>query len=151
MLIREDPATELTVATRILARAGALAETDRVTLRAGEVCYVSARGVSNHTMTPYDVAIVRIADGIVLWSEPPADVERYLVEYRRDVRLGAVIATKRGMVNGAALHVSAVRALGEHDVPGDADAVEAAWRRLVVEARSNGTLIGAFPHGADER
>lgn len=36
MLIREEPATELTVATRILAHAGALADEGRVALLTGE-------------------------------------------------------------------------------------------------------------------
>ena len=41
MLIREEPATELVVATRILARAERLAADGRGTLRAGEVVYVA--------------------------------------------------------------------------------------------------------------
>src|SRR5213075_402547 len=78
VLIREEPATELTVATRILAHADALGRDGHVVLLAGEVVYAAGDGVSNHTMTPYDISIVRLRDGLDLFGTPPADVGRYL-------------------------------------------------------------------------
>src|SRR5262245_3136982 len=41
VLVREEPATDLTIATRILSRAGALASDGRVTLRLYDVMYVA--------------------------------------------------------------------------------------------------------------
>src|SRR5207247_4906539 len=82
MLIREQPATELTVATRILARADALAPEGRVTLRLHEVLYVGGRGVSNHTMTPYDIVSILLADGTALFGAPPDDVDEYVAAHR---------------------------------------------------------------------
>src|SRR5258705_2057036 len=82
VLIREHPATELTVATRILARADALAPDGRITLRLNDVLYVAARGVSNHTMTQYDVVSILIADGATLLGNPPDDVDEYLAAHR---------------------------------------------------------------------
>ncbi|MGH2379335.1 MAG: hypothetical protein ACRDGT_12795, partial [Candidatus Limnocylindria bacterium] len=79
LLIREVPATELTVATRILAHLGALPADGRVALRVGsDVVYLAARGVTVEVMTPYDVAAVRFGDGAVLAGQPPKDAGRYL-------------------------------------------------------------------------
>ena len=155
MLIREDPATELTVATRILARAGALPDAGRVTLRVGEVAYVVGGGVSNHTVTPYDVAIVRIADGDLLAGVWPPDIERYLERYRAGPLIASVIATGAGLIGDTSLRACAVRVLEMSDpapagsAPATRDAIEAAWLRLVTEARVSGALIGAFPAGTE--
>src|SRR5258708_30345466 len=99
MLIREDPATELTVATRILAHAGALASDGRVAALVGtEVVYLAARGISPHTMTPYDVAAVRLGDGSVLAGEPPEDFARYLAALRTTGSRAAAGAAQRPVV-----------------------------------------------------
>src|SRR5688500_10230203 len=53
LLIHEIPATELTVATRILAHLGALAQGGCVALRVGsDVVYLAGRGVVTEVMTP---------------------------------------------------------------------------------------------------
>ena len=150
MLIREEPATEATVATRILARAGLLPAEGRVTVRAGEVVYVSAHGVSNHTMTPYDTAIVRIADGEILFGMPPADLERYLAVYRAHPDAGSVIARADGTLeHGTTLRRCALRLLAEPGGGGGESAGDDRWRALVADARVAGTLIGAFPLGEE--
>src|SRR5688500_20180792 len=82
VLIREHPATELTVATRILAREDALAPEGRITLRLNDVLYVAGRGVSNHTMTPYDVVSILLAAGSQLLGVPPDDLAEYVAAHR---------------------------------------------------------------------
>ena len=150
MLIREEPATEVTVATRILAHAGVLPAEGRVTVRAGEVVYVSARGVSNHTMTPYDTAIVRIADGQVLFGIPPTDLERYLAVYRAHPDVGSVIARADGALeSAAALQPCALRLLEERGGVAGGSAGDERWRALVADARVVGALLGAFPLGEE--
>src|SRR3989442_15399681 len=84
MLIREQPATELTVATRVLARTGALGDTGRITMRLGDVVYVAGRAVSNQTMTPYDVVAVLVMDGTSFAGEPPEGIDTYGAIYRTD-------------------------------------------------------------------
>ena len=85
LLIREVPATELTVATRILAHLGALPRGGRLALRVGaDVVYLAGREVLAEVMTPYDVAAVRLADATVLAGDPPGDAERYLATLRSD-------------------------------------------------------------------
>lgn len=149
MLIREEPATELAIATRILARAERLAPDGRVTLRAGEVVYVAARGTSSHSLTPYDVAIVRLADGDRLLGVPPDDIARYLDVYRAHPAVASVIARADGaLLSGTGLRACALRALAD-GAPAGEDAVERAWQGLVAEARVAGALIGAFPQGAE--
>lgn len=154
VLIREEPATELVVATRVLARAERLAPDGRATLRTGEVVYVAGRGVSNHTVTPYDVAIVRIVDGDRLAGVPPEDIDRYLALYRADPAIASVIARVDGvLVAGPSLRACALLVLaGGAPAAGSApwdDTREGAWRALVAEARIAGALIGAFPPGGE--
>lgn len=134
MLIREEPATELTVATRILAHADALGGGGHVVLVTGEVVYVAGAGVSNHTMTPYDVAIVRLRDGLDLFGEPPPDVGGYLDALRShpDARAAAVAADGT-LVTADALG-SLVLAL-----------LHRPWDEAEAQARSAGALIGAYP------
>jgi len=135
MLIREEPATELTVATRILARAGALAPDGRVAVVVGtDVVYVTARGASPHTMTPYDVAALHLADGTVLFGDPPDDAERYRDALRRspDARAAALAADGR-LVTAASLRACVAALLGT------------SWDYAESEARAAGALIGAYP------
>lgn len=148
MLIREQPATELTVATRILARADALPPAGRLTLRLHDVVYVAARGVSNHTMTPYDVASVLLVDGSPLVGVAPDDIDEYLAAHRAAPAAESVGRGTDGIVVAApSLRACAMRLLarrrGERE-PAEAS-LERAWEGLVADARISGALIGAFP------
>jgi len=136
VLIREEPATELTVATRILAHAGALADDGRVALVIGEVVYVSGEGVSNHTMTPYDVTIVRLRDGLALFGTPPRDVERYLDALRtRPEARATALAFDGTLVTADSLRAAVATLIGRP------------WDDAEAHAKSAGALIGAYPVG----
>ena len=136
MLIREDPATELTVATRILAHADALAADGRVALLTGEVVYVAAAGIPNHTMTPYDVTIVRLRDGLDLFGTPPADVARYLDALRSSPgSTTAALAADGTLVTADGL-AGLVLAL-----------LHRPWQEAESQAKAAGALIGAYPVG----
>lgn len=148
VLIREQPATELTVATRILARADALAPEGRITLRLHDVLYVAARGVSNHTMTPYDVASILIADGTPLLGLPPADVDEYIAAHRAAPDAKSAGRGSDGViVTAPSLRACAVALLARRsgELGPDAASLERAWEALVADARIAGALIGAFP------
>lgn len=139
MLIREAPATELTVATRILARAGALAEDGRMALLVGsEVVYLAARGIAAVSMTPYDVAALRLADGLPLWAEPPPDTERYLEALRGAPEARAAALRGDGTIVTAASARACVAAL-----------LRRPYEELEAEARLTGALFGAYPAGAE--
>ncbi len=149
MLVREQPATELTIATRILARAGALGSSDRITLRLNDVFYVGGQGVGLATMTPYDVSVVLVADGSVLHGVPPLDVDAYVAAHRRWPDAGSVVRCTDGeYLSAPTLRACAVlvlrRARGEKDSSAEAT-IEHVWRDLVAQARVSGALIGAFP------
>lgn len=150
MLIREQPATELTVATRILARAGALSPDGRITLRLHDVLYVAGRGVSNHTMTPYDVVSILVADGSPLLGVPPDDLTEYLAAHRDAPGAGSVGRGSDGIIVAApSLRACAITLLARHRRergPDDAT-FEHVWHELVGEARVAGALIGAFATG----
>jgi ribulose-5-phosphate 4-epimerase/fuculose-1-phosphate aldolase len=136
MLIREEPATDLTVATRILAHADALARDGRVVLVTGEVVYVAGVGVSNHTMTPYDVTIVRLRDGLQLFGSPPSDVDRYLDALRaRPEAQAAALAADGTFVTADSLHAVVATLL---HLP---------WDEAEAHAKATGALIGAYPAG----
>jgi ribulose-5-phosphate 4-epimerase/fuculose-1-phosphate aldolase len=136
VLIREEPATELTVATRILAHGGALAADGHVALVTGEVVYVAGDGISNHTMTPYDVTIVRLRDGLDLFGTPPSDIGRYLDALRaRPEARAAVLAEDGTLVTGDGL--SSVVAMLVHRP----------WDEAEAHAKAAGALIGAYPPG----
>jgi ribulose-5-phosphate 4-epimerase/fuculose-1-phosphate aldolase len=148
VLIREQPATELTVATRILARAEALAPQGRITLRLYDVLYVAGRGVSNHTMTPYDIVSVLLADGTPLLGVPPDDMDEYLAAHHAAPDAESVGRGSDGVIVAApslraCATVLLARRRGERG-PDDAT-LERAWDELVADARVAGALIGAFP------
>jgi len=148
VLIREQPATELTVATRILARADALAPQGRITVRLNDVLYVGGRGVSNHTMTPYDVVSILVVDGSPLLGEPPDDAADYLAAHRAEPEAGSVGRGVDGViVTASSLRACAVALLarrsGERWPHGAS--LERVWEELVAQARVAGALIGAFP------
>ena len=136
LLIREDLGAELARVTRILSYAGALSADARITALAGEVVYVGARGVANATMTPYDIAIVRVTDADALRAEPPADIERYLAVYRSSPLVRAVAAGLDGsMVKGLSLLACAKATLLRADP-------EDSWERAATDAASHGAFIG---------
>src|SRR5256885_8160655 len=90
MLVREQPAVALAIATRILFRAGALQDDGRITLRLSDVVYIGGRGVGLATITPYDVAVLLVSDGSTLHGEPPPDAIAYLEAHRRSPDAGSV-------------------------------------------------------------
>lgn len=141
MLIREAPATELTVATRILARAGVLAADGCMALLVGsEVVYLPGRGVAAASMTPYDVAAVRLADGLPLSGDPPEDAERYLVALRRAHEARAVALRRDGALVTAASSRDCVATL-----------LGRPYDDLETEARLTGALFGAYPPESETR
>ena len=136
VLIREDLGTELARITRILSYAGALAADGRITTLAGEVVYIAARGIANATMTPYDIAIVRLADADVLRAEAPAGMERYLAVYRSSPLVRAVAQAADGsLVKGLTLLACAKATLLRADP-------EDSWDRAEREATARGAFIG---------
>lgn len=148
VLIREQPATELTIATRILARAEALAPEGRITLRLHDVLYLAGRGVSSHTMTPYDVISILIVDGSPLLGVPPDDLHEYVAAHLAAPEAESVGRGSNGVLVAApSLRACAISLLarrsGEQGTHGPS--LEQVWEELVAEARISGALIGAFP------
>src|SRR2546425_2332039 len=112
MLVREQPATDLAIATRILTRAGALAADGRITERLGDVLYIGGRGIGLATMTPYDVAVVLVSDGSTLHGAAPDDMDAYLDAYRRSPRIGSVArVVKDEYVTAPSLRACVIAAL----------------------------------------
>ncbi len=148
MLVREQPATELVIATRILARAGALAAEGRVTLRLHDVVYIGGRSASLSTITPYDVAVVLYSDGSTLHGSPPDDMPAYIEAHRRAAMAASVARVADGAyLSARSLRSCVVAALrrvrGQEDAPDDTT-IETVWTELVSQARITGALIGAF-------
>ncbi len=146
--MRDQPATELAIATRILARAHALAAEGRITLQLRDVVYIGGRDASPATMTPYDVAVLLLEDGSVLHGSPPPDAPDYLRAHR-ELRAGSVARGADGaLVTARDLRACVVatlrRARGE-DATHDEHVIERTWLDLVSDARVTGALIGAFP------
>ena len=141
MLIREAPATELSIATRILARAGVLADDGCLAVLVGtEVVYLAGRGVAAASMTPYDVAAVRLADGFPLGGDPPDNAERYLAALRRAGEARAAALRKDGTLVTAPSARDCVAAL-----------LGRPYEDLEAEARLTGALFGAYPPESEMR
>lgn len=142
--VREDLSTELAVATRVLAHAGALAPEGRITVLAGEILYVAGRGVPNDRMTPYDVVPVWLVDGHVFQGTPPNDLQRYLAAHRDDPAVKSAALCADGiLVTGRSLRDCALVAL-RRTRPG-AEVDDRAWEEAEAEARAAGALVGAYP------
>lgn len=140
LLIREIPATELTVATRILAHLGALASGGCAALRVGsDVVYLAGRGVVTEVMTPYDVAAVRFGDGVVLAGEPPEDAGRYLEALRRAPGAAVAAAAPDGTLAVAPALAPLVERL-----------TGLGWEEALERTRVRGGLVGAYPAEASE-
>lgn len=148
MLVRERPATELTVATRILSRAGALAPDGRITLRLGDVLYIGGRGAGLATITPYDIAVVLLSDGSSLHGLPPDDTAAYLDAHRRTPDTVSVARVGEGEYLCApslrSCVVAALRRARGEEATSDDITIERLWTDLVAQARISGALIGAF-------
>jgi hypothetical protein len=149
VLVREQPATELTIATRILARAGALSADDRITLRLRDVMYIGGRGIGLPTMTPYDIAVVLVADASTLHGVPPDDTPAYVEAHRRWPDAASVArSSDAAYLSAPTLRGCVVallrRARGEQATT-DETTIEQVWLELVSQARLSGALIGAFP------
>lgn len=134
------PATELTVATRILAHLGTLGDGGRVALRVGsDVAYLCGATVSPTTMTPYDVAAVRVRDALGLAGDVPEDAAAYCVLFRSDP---AAVAAARdragGLVSAGSLAALVERLAG------------VGWEEASARVRSVGGLVGAYPAGVED-
>jgi hypothetical protein len=148
MLVREQPATDLVIATRILARASALAPDGRITLRLHDVVYIGGRGASLATITPYDVAVLLYSDGSTLHGSPPDDAAVYLEAHRRAPLAASVARVSDGeYLSAGSLRscvVAALRRARGEDPTSDETTIESVWTELVAQARVTGALIGAF-------
>jgi len=105
-----------------------------VVLLTGEVVYVAGDGVSNHTMTPYDVTIVRLRDGLDLFGTPPNDLARYLDALRAHPEARAAAFAVDGTLVTADSLPSIVATL-----------LHRPWDEAEAHARAAGALIGAYP------
>ena len=65
-----------------MAAAGLFDMHGHISLRDGDVAYINGRRASRISVTPAQVAVVRIADGAVLSGEPPAETPLHLGCYR---------------------------------------------------------------------
>jgi ribulose-5-phosphate 4-epimerase/fuculose-1-phosphate aldolase len=148
VLVREQPAVDLAIATRILFRAGALPEDGRITLRLNDVVYIGGRGVGLATITPYDMAVLLLSDGSTLHGAPPADAIAYLDAHRRAPNAGSVVRVATAEFLSAstlrACVVAALRRARGEEGSSDEMTIEAVWNEVVSQARISGALIGAF-------
>ena len=102
----------------------------------GEVVYLAADGVPNHTMTPYDVTITRLRDGLELFGTPPADAARYLDALRAlPSARAAALAADGTLVTADSLHAVVATLLHRP------------WDEAEAHAKASGALIGAYPVG----
>ncbi len=70
------------LACRVMAAAGLFDMHGHISLRDGDVAYINGRRTSRISVTPDEVAIVKIADGAVVSGEPPAETPLHLGCYR---------------------------------------------------------------------
>lgn len=98
-----------------------------------EVVYLAGRGVGVATMTPYDVAALRVSDGLELAGIPPVDATRYLDALRAAPRARAVALVAAGDLASAPDVVALVEGLT--GVP---------WAEAEARARAAGALLGAY-------
>ena len=87
-------------------------------------------------MTPYDVTIVRLRDGLDLFGTPPVDVARYLDALRS--RTGAT---------AAALAADGTLVVAEGLGPLVQVLLHRPWEEAEAQAKASGGLIGAYPVG----
>ena len=70
------------LACRVMAIAGLFDMHGHISLRDGDVAFINGRRTSRVSVTPEQVAIVRIVDGTVVSGEPPAETPLHLGCYR---------------------------------------------------------------------
>jgi hypothetical protein len=110
----------------VLARNGRVA-----TLVGADVVYLMGRAATAATMTPYDVAAVRLADGLVLAGEPPEDADRYVDALRSDRAHRAAADAIDGLVTAPDLAELVERV------------TRLSWSEAELQARAAGALVGA--------
>jgi len=96
--------------------------------------YVGGRGATAATMTPYDVAAVRLSDGLELAGSAPDDADQY----------------RRALRSDPSARVAALVASGDLVTAGDvADLLQRVarlpWTEAEARARAAGALVGAYP------
>lgn len=112
-----------------------LAPDGRLALRVGsEVVYLAGGAVSASTMTPYDVAAVRLVDGMRLAGTPPADAGRYLAALRADPGSRVAALTGSDDLATASDVVQLVERLAK-----------TSWTEAEARVRASGGLVGAYP------
>jgi ribulose-5-phosphate 4-epimerase/fuculose-1-phosphate aldolase len=70
------------LACRVMAAAGLFDMHGHISLRQGDVAYINGRRFSRLSVTPAQVAVVKIADGSVVSGEAPAETALHLGCYR---------------------------------------------------------------------
>ena len=78
------------LACRVMAAAGLFDMHGHISLRNGDVVYINGRRSSRVSVTPAQVAVVRVADGSVVSGEPPAETALHLGCYRARPEIGSV-------------------------------------------------------------
>ena len=72
----------IALACRVMAVAGLFDMHGHISLRDGDLAYINGRRTSRVSVTPAEVAIVKVADGAVVSGEPPAETPLHLGCYR---------------------------------------------------------------------
>jgi ribulose-5-phosphate 4-epimerase/fuculose-1-phosphate aldolase len=70
------------LACRVMAVAGLFDMHGHISLRDGDVAYINGRRTSRISVKPDEIAVVTVADGSVLFGEPPAETPLHLGCYR---------------------------------------------------------------------
>jgi ribulose-5-phosphate 4-epimerase/fuculose-1-phosphate aldolase len=70
------------LACRVMAAAGLFDMHGHISLRDGDLTYINGRRASRISVTPAQVAVVKVADGTVVSGEPPAETALHLGCYR---------------------------------------------------------------------
>lgn len=94
---------------------------------------MNGRGASAATVTPYDVAAVRLGDGLELAGAPPPEVDRYLEALRSDRSARAAALARDGLVATAVDLTALVERLAGMR-----------WSEAEASARAAGALVGAY-------
>jgi ribulose-5-phosphate 4-epimerase/fuculose-1-phosphate aldolase len=70
------------LACRVMAVAGLFDMHGHISLRDGDVAYINGRRTSRISVTPDEIAVVKVADGAVVSGEPPSETALHLGCYR---------------------------------------------------------------------
>lgn len=73
---------QVALACRVMAVAGLFDMHGHISLREGDLAYINGRRSSRISVTPAQVAVVRVADGTVVSGEPPSETALHLGCYR---------------------------------------------------------------------